>query len=102
MVETILGYAVVMLGSAYFADRKSTRLNSSHRCNSYAVFCLKKKKRAGLVQCTEEVQSGRPSRKVYRITASGQHSLDDWLLLPPTDEPRPLRDDLSVKLTFSN
>src|SRR5437762_8043288 len=24
-------------------DRKSTRLNSSHRCNSYAVFCLKKK-----------------------------------------------------------
>src|SRR5437764_8026585 len=26
-------------------DRKSTRLNSSHRCISYAVFCLKKKKR---------------------------------------------------------
>src|SRR5437763_8929204 len=25
------------------ADRKSTRLNSSHRCISYAVFCLKKK-----------------------------------------------------------
>src|SRR5437762_983510 len=24
-------------------DRKSTRLNSSHRCTSYAVFCLKKK-----------------------------------------------------------
>src|ERR1017187_3794795 len=26
----------------YVADRKSTRLNSSHRCISYAVFCLKK------------------------------------------------------------
>src|SRR2546430_3384485 len=26
-------------------DRKSTRLNSSHSQNSYAVFCLKKKKR---------------------------------------------------------
>ena len=25
-------------------DRKSTRLNSSHLCISYAVFCLKKKK----------------------------------------------------------
>src|SRR5437764_9576369 len=25
-------------------DRKSIRLNSSHRCISYAVFCLKKKK----------------------------------------------------------
>src|SRR5437762_9059094 len=24
-------------------DRKSTRLNSSHRCTSYAVFCLNKK-----------------------------------------------------------
>src|SRR5437762_14290506 len=28
-----------------FKDRKSTRLNSSHRCISYAVFCLKKKKK---------------------------------------------------------
>src|SRR5437762_5551139 len=27
-------------------DRKSTRLNSSHRCSSYAVFCLKKKTHA--------------------------------------------------------
>src|SRR6266516_5256728 len=26
-------------------DRKSTRLNSSHRTTSYAVFCLKKKKK---------------------------------------------------------
>src|SRR5574339_93581 len=26
------------------ADRKSTRLNSSHQAISYAVFCLKKKK----------------------------------------------------------
>src|SRR5438094_5955870 len=28
-------------------DRKSTRLNSSHRTISYAVFCLKKKKHIG-------------------------------------------------------
>src|SRR5437867_8725651 len=27
-----------------YLDRKSTRLNSSHRTISYAVFCLKKKK----------------------------------------------------------
>src|SRR5574339_1079958 len=27
------------------ADRKSTRLNSSHQAISYAVFCLKKKKK---------------------------------------------------------
>src|SRR5258708_18241653 len=29
---------------AVLADRKSTRLNSSHQIISYAVFCLKKKK----------------------------------------------------------
>src|SRR5439155_22277097 len=28
-----------------YADRKSTRLNSSHVAISYAVFCLKKKKK---------------------------------------------------------
>src|SRR5438477_8105781 len=30
------------------ADRKSTRLNSSHMSISYAVFCLKKKRPLGL------------------------------------------------------
>src|SRR2546427_5954566 len=29
----------------HFRDRKSTRLNSSHSQISYAVFCLKKKKK---------------------------------------------------------
>src|SRR3712207_8725734 len=32
-------------GALQAEDRKSTRLNSSHANNSYAVFCLKKKKR---------------------------------------------------------
>src|SRR5258708_12757921 len=31
------------LEARLFADRKSTRLNSSHQIISYAVFCLKKK-----------------------------------------------------------
>src|SRR5437764_6261201 len=34
------------LSDASTRDRKSTRLNSSHRCISYAVFCLKKQQRA--------------------------------------------------------
>src|SRR5690242_21086985 len=33
-----------------FADRKSTRLNSSHMSISYAVFCLKKK--STIISCT--------------------------------------------------
>src|SRR6266566_9025859 len=32
-------------GAAVAGDRKSTRLNSSHLVISYAVFCLKKKKK---------------------------------------------------------
>src|SRR5438034_7586531 len=31
------------------ADRKSTRLNSSHTVISYAVFCLKKKKKNRII-----------------------------------------------------
>src|SRR3989454_2434869 len=51
---TILIYDEVMTGfrlskggaQERFGDRKSTRLNSSHLVISYAVFCLKKKKKA--------------------------------------------------------
>ena len=35
--------AALAEGIDFDIDRKSTRLNSSHRCISYAVFCLKKK-----------------------------------------------------------
>src|SRR5690554_7289073 len=55
-------------------DRKSTRLNSSHVRISYAVFCLKKKKRLsercvsrdnsvsfGVVSCRRHVASPDPS-----------------------------------------
>src|SRR3989442_8725186 len=38
-----IGGSLVLLGNA--SDRKSTRLNSSHVRISYAVFCLKKKKK---------------------------------------------------------
>src|SRR5438034_5179470 len=43
------------------ADRKSTRLNSSHTVISYAVFCLKKKKKKQQrVTNGEEVQREQP------------------------------------------
>src|SRR5207249_5154984 len=37
--------AIAAVGDAAWEDRKSTRLNSSHVSISYAVFCLKKKKK---------------------------------------------------------
>src|SRR2546429_4034496 len=40
------------LGEGLIGDRKSTRLNSSHGYISYAVFCLKKKKKEKLHNST--------------------------------------------------
>src|SRR2546422_5872367 len=37
----------------FWADRKSTRLNSSHGYISYAVFCLKKKKKRNMPYTTK-------------------------------------------------
>src|SRR5438552_9835885 len=37
--------AQIEFRAAHAGDRKSTRLNSSHQIISYAVFCLKKKKK---------------------------------------------------------
>src|SRR2546427_7668864 len=40
-------------------DRKSTRLNSSHSQISYAVFCLKKKKKNQIQMCYDEERGRR-------------------------------------------
>src|SRR5262245_66172046 len=46
-IETRTFFIPIHLQPIYYAalDRKSTRLNSSHLGISYAVFCLKKKKK---------------------------------------------------------
>src|SRR2546426_7526590 len=41
--------AAVVLDHRCKGDRKSTRLNSSHLVISYAVFCLKKKKKTSTI-----------------------------------------------------
>src|SRR5438034_3012198 len=46
----------------YAGDRKSTRLNSSHTVISYAVFCLKKKKRARLNELAAHLPQERHER----------------------------------------
>src|SRR5437867_13052196 len=40
-------------------DRKSTRLNSSHRTISYAVFCLKKKKKNKKTHIIKNIQKNK-------------------------------------------
>src|SRR5256885_7468314 len=46
----------------FWGDRKSTRLNSSHLVISYAVFCLKKKNKAGAGVSYNPSWSARPRR----------------------------------------
>src|SRR3989440_10954807 len=46
---------------AYWTDRKSTRLNSSHDQISYAVFCLKKKKSTHPIATQAKQAARRPT-----------------------------------------
>src|SRR5436190_9113774 len=46
-------------------DRKSTRLNSSHTVISYAVFCLKKKKK---------IKKNKNKKQIKRTTSITEHN----------------------------
>src|SRR2546426_9044234 len=48
-------------------DRKSTRLNSSHLVISYAVFCLKKKKRQPSIRFQTQCESEATALVVVRF-----------------------------------
>src|SRR5436190_14347921 len=55
-------------------DRKSTRLNSSHTVISYAVFCLKKKKKPHM-----DKQISTDVNKTMSSPATAAHySLEQW------------------------
>src|SRR2546422_2135881 len=58
--EGLLGHMMLVAAR----DRKSTRLNSSHGYISYAVFCLKKKKKPALLM----MMSTRPQASIAVCT----------------------------------
>src|SRR5689334_24389999 len=62
------GYFVDQLASNG-GDRKSTRLNSSHSSISYAVFCLKKKKKKKSVKTICSTHDLRPNniQKISKV-----------------------------------
>lgn len=109
MATDVVQYAILGLISARSAGAHGYQLKSEFDA-LYGDFwslnygqlyrTLDRLERAGFIEGTDHLQSGRPNRRVYRITSSGRQSFDDWLLLPPSDQPRPLRDDMSVKLLF--
>src|SRR5690242_21075551 len=57
--------------SAAVKDRKSTRLNSSHMSISYAVFCLKKKKKNNkLITYSETTQNDLNTAPLFPIACT--------------------------------
>src|SRR5947208_6270957 len=65
LIAAVALAALVSAASAT-ADRKSTRLNSSHQIISYAVFCLKKKKQP-------KNHAGTERSRLRRRTVSSEH-----------------------------
>src|SRR2546429_5123789 len=54
-------------------DRKSTRLNSSHGYISYAVFCLKKKKKRHATSSTRTFSPPLHYHVIFRLSATQRH-----------------------------
>src|SRR5947209_9519648 len=76
LVVAIICLAII----ATTRDRKSTRLNSSHANISYAVFCLKKKKKTQTLKTFQ-----RKTHNSDKITTSHkvQHEFQAHTTLPP-------------------
>src|SRR5437588_3790403 len=55
---------------AHLEDRKSTRLNSSHTVISYAVFCLKKKKKKHTPDGTQSSRIPRTRGRTHSSSLS--------------------------------
>src|SRR2546422_8047288 len=62
--------AAARRGESVTADRKSTRLNSSHGYISYAVFCLKKKKKTHPQSPRDQLRDPRSPRRAHEPRAT--------------------------------
>jgi DNA-binding PadR family transcriptional regulator len=60
---------------------------------------LQRLQRDELVADDAVAQSGRPDKRVYRLTEAGQEALEEWLGAPSA--PTRLRDDFFMKLVFA-
>jgi DNA-binding PadR family transcriptional regulator len=60
---------------------------------------LQRLQRDELVADDAVAQSGRPDKRVYRLTDAGRRALEEWLGVPSA--PTRLRDDFFMKLVFA-
>src|SRR5438874_7667917 len=82
--------------SAALIDRKSTRLNSSHVEISYAVFCLKKKKKS--LQTINTNQTLNKNRIHSQTLRPGNHRVDNHRTATIPHQPRTTATHGSVPL----
>jgi DNA-binding PadR family transcriptional regulator len=61
---------------------------------------LQRLQRDELVADDAVAQSGRPDKRVYRLTAAGRRALEEWL--GTASAPTRLRDDFFMKLTLAH
>jgi DNA-binding PadR family transcriptional regulator len=61
---------------------------------------LQRLQRDDLVADDAVAQSGRPDKRVYRLTAAGREALQEWLGAPSA--PTKLRDDFFMKLVLAH
>src|SRR5688572_31515061 len=73
--EELVPFGGEQAHKAFALDRKSTRLNSSHSQISYAVFCLKKKKKKN---CQHDVR-WETRDTMYRSSLADWFMDHDWL-----------------------
>jgi len=81
-----------------FTDRSTA--NFWHAELSQIYVTLKSLEKEGLISSKAIPQEGRPDRRVYTITESGQQALTDWLRVPFTEIDQ-YKDTLLLKLFFS-
>ncbi len=81
-----------------FTDRSTA--NFWHAELSQIYVTLKSLEKEGLISSKAIAQEGRPDRRVYTITESGQQALTDWLRVPFTEIDQ-YKDTLLLKLFFS-
>ncbi len=84
------------LAILYFGDATGYEIRKSAQEGIFSYFinasygaiypALGKLTREGLVSCREEMQSGKPNKKIYTLTEAGRRAFIEALHLPPADD----------------
>ncbi|MGL4821064.1 MAG: PadR family transcriptional regulator [Bacilli bacterium] len=94
MKENMTGYSL----TSYF----HTYLNQMWHANQSQIYReLNWLESEGFVTSQIEIQIGKPNKKIYSITESGQHALKNWVLQFDYTDSMIERDSFSLRLFFA-